>query len=553
VLQVELYDANAVAALEEDLHLPNLIARILSIRGIGTPDEARRFLYPRLEDLSDPFLLPDAAKGVAALSEAVRSGRKIGLYGDYDADGITSTALMVNFLQQAGVLPEVYIPGREEGYGLNSRAVTTLREKGVDLLLCLDCGSTNIEEIRQARESGMEVVVIDHHELGDSYPDTVALINPKRKDSLFPTRELAACGVVFFFLLALRRTMDRHGLLKHPINLKQELDLVSLGTVGDMVPLTGDNRILVKFGLQMMHQKPKRWLHSFFKKNMFSRQTLNQYALSFIIIPRINAAGRVSDPGVALRFLLAAGEKESETLLLALDQANRQRQGIEEEIVREAVARIEEEDLAGKKSIVLYKEGWPIGVIGIVAQKVAESYGKPCIIITRIDGTCRGSARGIDGIDLHGTVGTLAPLLIKFGGHKFACGLTLKKENLSAFTDAFEDAVNALSTPTRVIRIDAPLDFEQVTGDLVDYIELLAPFGVGNPTPGLLLAPASLSVNRRFVKLMDHRKRIWHGNLQRKVEVACRAETRIIACPGFRYDMGEKFIHFQIREFVNEA
>lgn len=552
MLKFEQYDVNTVDALEKSLHLPGLIARILAIRGIRTADDAQRFLYPRLEDLSDPFLLPDAAKGVEAILDAVRTGKKIGLFGDYDADGITSSALMMNFLSQLGLRHDVYLPGREEGYGLNQDAVKKLRERGIDLLVCLDCGSTNIAEIELARQSGMEVIVIDHHEPGPVRPDTLALINPKAKESLFPTRELAACGVTFFFLLALRRTMDRQGLLRHPINLKRELDLVTVGTLADMVPLTGDNRILVKFGMQMMHQRPKRWLKSFFGRNILSRGKLDQYALNFIIIPRINAAGRVSDPSMALRFLLAQEEEESNNLLADLDAANRQRQGIEEEIVREAMAKIEEDGLLTRNSIVLYKEGWPVGVIGIAAQKVAESYGKPCIIITRANGMWRGSARGIEGMDLHGTVGTLSPLLLKFGGHKYACGVSLMEENLQPFAQGFEEAVHRLGPIKRVTRVDAVVEFEDVTGELVEYIELLGPFGIGNPRPSFLLSPAAISVNKRFVKLTDRRKRTWYGNVQKKPGMPDQREAKIIACPAFREEMGEKFIHFYIREFVSD-
>ncbi len=285
-----------VAALVEGLNLPHLVARVLATRGIKTCDDGMRFLYPRIEHLSDPFLLPDMEAAVTAVADALKSGRKIGLFGDYDADGVTSTALMVNFLGELGVKPEVYLPARSEGYGLNAGAIETLREKGVELLICLDCGSSNAAEIEMARDLGMETVVLDHHEVAEPHPRARALVNPKRKDALFPTRELAACGVTFFFLIALRRTLDRQGLLKRPINLKRQLDLVTVGTVADMVPLTGDNRVLVKFGMEMMQRQPKEWLKSFFRQNLIFSQRLDGYALSFIIIPRINAAGRVCAP-----------------------------------------------------------------------------------------------------------------------------------------------------------------------------------------------------------------------------------------------------------------
>lgn len=554
MLRVEPYEPAAVAEIEQELNLPHLIARILAIRGAHTAREASRFLYPKIEHLSDASLLPDIGPGVAAVIDAVTSHKKIGVFGDYDADGITSTALMVNFLEKIGVTAETWIPPREEGYGLNRKAVEGLAAKGVELLICLDCGSSNAAEIEAANAAGMSVVVIDHHEVSTPYPQAKALVNPKRSDARFPTRELAACGVVFFFLLALRRSMHEAGLLKHPVNLKRELDLVCVGTVADMVPLIGDNRILVKFGMEEMQNHPRRWLKSFYSRILSAQQKVDAYALGFIIVPRINAAGRVSDPATALRFLMAPDKEQSEGLLMRLDEANRTRRDQEENIVREAIEKIEGRDVSDRSSLVLYKDDWPIGVIGIAAQKLAESYGKPCIIFTRVDGTWKGSARGIPGLDLHGTVSTLSPLLLRFGGHKYACGLSILDENLPAFPDAFDDAVKSAMTGTeRTVTIDAMIEFDELSRELVEYIELLAPFGVGNPRPAFLFDPLSFSVSNRFVKLTDKKNRIWYGNLQKKMPMPKNGgRTKVIASPALREEMGEKFVHFSIKEFVTE-
>lgn len=553
MLKVESYEPDCVALLERRLNLPHLVARILAIRGVNTAEEAERFLRPRLEHLSDPFLLPDIEPAVDAVLDAIVSGRKIGLFGDYDADGVTSTALMVNFFDNIGVRAEVYLPGRVEGYGLNRGAVQALHEKGVDLLVCLDCGSSNIAELEMAGQLGMVTVVIDHHEVPDPRPHPRALVNPKRKGARFPTRELAACGVTFFFLLALRRTMHKRGLLEQPINLKRELDLVTVGTVGDMVPLTGDNRVLVKFGIEQMQRQPKVWLRSFLKQNLLFRQRLDGYALSFVIIPRINAAGRVSHPVTALAFLTENEEEASGRLLDELNKANKQRQGLEEAIIQEAQEKIEGEGLSERCSLVLSKEDWPIGVIGIAAQKLAESYGKPCIIFTRVEGMWKGSARGVPGLDLHGTIGSVSSLLLKFGGHRHACGLSLPEENLACFPVAFEDAVRRCLLETeRAIYVDAKVEFEEVTQELVEQIELLAPFGFGNPRPSFLLAPSAISVNNGFVKLTDRQNRIWHGNSFKRGPIPEGPDLKVIACPTLREEQGEKFIHFQVREFVTD-
>lgn len=554
VLKIEPYDAPLAALLEEGLKLPPLVARVLAGRGVKTCEEGKRFLYPSLEHLSDPFLLPDIDKAVHAVADAVEAGRRIGLFGDYDADGVTATALVSNFLTAAGAAPEIYLPGREEGYGLNAQAVETLHGKGVELLLCLDCGSSNGPEIELAARAGMEVVVIDHHELADPLPAALALVNPKRKDALFPTRELAACGVAFFFLIALRRSMDARGLLRLPINLKRQLDLVALGTVADMVPLTGDNRVLVKFGMETMQKAPRPWLKSFFRRNLIHQQRLDGFALSFIIIPRINAAGRVSDPKAALDFLVASEQDECDLLLDALNTANRTRQDREEAVISEALEMMEGEgeESSERYSLVLYKEDWPIGVIGIAAQRLAESSGKPCIIFTRVDGTWKGSARGVPGLDLYGTVSTLSHLLLKFGGHRFACGLSMPEENLGRFPGAFEEAVRgALAGREKVVVVDGIIEFEELTGELVESIELLAPFGFGNPRPGFLLTPSAISPsNNRSLRLTDGKNRVWYGNMQRGMKVPEGPGVKVVACPAIREEMGEKFIHLHIRDFV---
>lgn len=553
MVRIEPFEPASVALLEERLRIPHLVARILAIRGIDTVEEAERFLFPSLEHLSDPYLLPDVEPAIDALLDAVSRRRKIGIFGDYDADGVTSSALMVNFLEKLGVVPEVYLPRRDEGYGLNAGAVRALREKGVGLLICLDCGSSNTAELEIASQLGMEAIVIDHHEVPDERPYPLALVNPKRRDARFPTRELAACGVTFFFLLALRRSMHSRGLLRQPINLKREMDLVALGTVGDMVPLLGDNRVLVKFGMDQMRKSPRVWLKSFLKQNLLFQQRVDGYALSFVIVPRINAAGRVSHPAMAFDFLRETEQSASLRLLEELNRANRQRQGLEETIIQEAEEKIASERLGDRCSLVLCKEDWPIGVIGIAAQKLAESYGKPCIIFTRVDGVWKGSARGVAGLDLHGTVGTVSSLLLKFGGHKHACGLSLPEENLACFPGAFEDAVRRCLLETeQTVSVDAVVEFDDLTRDLVEQIDLLAPFGFGNPRPNFLFAPASVSVNRRFVKLTDRQNRTWHGNSYKTGPIPEGENVKVIACPTMKEDLGEKFIHLQVREFVLE-
>ena len=551
MLKIAESDEGLIKTIEAELGLPALIARILVARGIHTPDAIHPFLYPKLEALSDPFLLPDIEEGVTKTVEAIETGKTIGLFGDYDADGITSVALMKNFLQQLGIVPEVRLPTRQDGYGLNQKAIQMFSEQSVDLLICLDCGSSNRPEIEAAHQLGMQTIVIDHHEPGNTQAQPHALINPKREGSRFPTRELAACGVTFFFLLALRRALSARGLLRRPINLKREMDLVAVGTVADMVPLVGDNRLLVKFGLETMRHKPRTWLKSLLKNRVVRKGHLDEFTLGFGIGPRINAAGRVSDPHIALSFLTTELESEAEELLLKLNEANRKRQDVEEAILADAMDQLEVEGLGGQNSVVLFREDWPIGVLGIVAQRLVERSGKPAIVITRTEKAWRGSARGLEGMDLHRTIAALSSLLLAFGGHKHACGVTLSGENLLPLREAFDDEVRkSLEGFVREIHVDAKVEFSDLTRDVVELIGMLAPFGIGNPRPSLLLPLSTISISNGFVRLTDDKNRMWHGSIQKRTSRPEGRVARLVATPTLREEMGEKFVHLLIKEFL---
>jgi single-stranded-DNA-specific exonuclease len=548
---------DAAKSIEEGLGVPNVLARILVSRGITDVDEAKSFLHPRLDDLSDPFLLPDMEKGVDRVIKAITEQQKICIYGDYDADGITSTALMVNFFKHLGQSPEVYLPKRQEGYGLNIESISKLKTQNPDLLICLDCGSSNHDEIAFVKQSGIETVVIDHHELPEKMPDACALINPKRKDSRFPTRELAACGVTFFFLWALRRVMHSRGLLKNKINLKKELDLVVIGTIGDMVPLTKDNRVLVKFGIENMRRQPRAWLKTFLKKNLIPRGgVIDEYALNFIIIPRINATGRVSDPTISLEFLTCFDECKSESLLLDIIQANQDRQEEGKNTLKDALNIVNRNNHADKCSIVLYKENWPIGTIGIVAQKLAESFQKPSIIITKVNDRWKGSGRSANNIDLHGVISSISHLLLKFGGHKNACGISVIEENIEPFVNEFETCVmQSVKNISRELHFDICAEFEEITEDFVQQLDKLSPFGIGNPRPLIFLSPFSVSndnKNKRFVKILDNNSRVWNGVVFEKNVVIPDKVSGIIASPIIKKQGAFNFINLNIREFLSD-
>lgn len=541
-----------IRILIHELGIPDIAARLLCSRGISDPDRARKLLNPKLGDLSDPFLLPDIEQGVRRTVEAIQKQEHVCLYGDYDADGVASVALVNNFFRHMDMNPSIYIPNRREGYGLSIAAVKKLKEQGVSLIICLDCGSSNTEEIEEAKRNGIDVLVVDHHETPNVHSFPVALINPKRVDSRFPTRELAACGVAFFFVLALRRTMAHLGLLKYHINLKKELDLVTIGSMGDMVPLVNDNRILVKFGLATMRKNPRAWLKAFFSERVISRGTIDEYTLNFIIVPRINAAGRISDASKALEFLITDNDINAREMLAELNETNRLRQKIEEDIVREISDSLTDEDLNARRSIVLYNQDWHLGVIGIVAQKVMEKFGKPSIILTRGGEYLKGSGRGGDGIDLYETVSSLSHFLLKYGGHKFACGIALAEEKLSAFAAAFEESITtSILTPRqRELKADICASFEELTLDLMRFLEKLSPFGMGNPRPNLMMFPSALEQNSRSVKITDTSNRVWYGSIQGQYELPQNGSFKIIATPILKELRGELFIHLNIKDIL---
>ncbi|HOJ42576.1 MAG TPA: single-stranded-DNA-specific exonuclease RecJ [Syntrophorhabdaceae bacterium] len=536
--------------LEDCLGIPNIIARILVNRGFLTPHEAEVFLFPKIEDLSDPFLLPDCEKGIRVLIDTMKNKRHICLYGDYDADGITSCALMVNFLNKLNVKASIYIPERKEGYGLNMEAIKKLKKDKVDLIICLDCGSANMEEIKFGLEMGIKTIIIDHHEVPDALPPAEAVINPKRRDSLFPTRDLAACGVTFFFLWALRRVIHKEGLSDGNINLKNELDLVTIGTLGDMVPLIKDNRILTKMGMEIMKKRPKQWLKAFYKENLLPRSELNEFSLNFIVIPRINAAGRVSMPEESLDFLVTEKESESIRLLKTLQEANNLRQRIGEKILKECKEEIMAQGLDKKNTIVLFNRDWHIGVIGIVAQKLAELYKKPSLVITEVDGICKGSARGIEEIDLFEIMSSLSHIFIRFCGHRLACGFSLKKEDIPLLKERFEYTTGNIILKRQEVYFDTHADFDELDGDFASHLEVMSPFGIGNPRPFLMITPHEVTLmNSNRVKITDKSFRQWYGYINNTVNLPEKIKEgqNLIVQPIIKEEMGNKFINLNVK------
>lgn len=487
----EVVDQQA-ASLAGELGLHPLPARILLHRGYRTPEAAAAFLSDKLADLPDPFRMKGMVAAVERLTRALRQGEKITLYGDYDVDGVCSTSLLTLFLRELGGRPATYIPHRlGEGYGLNLQAMDHIAADGTRVLVTLDCGITAMAEVARAKELGMDVVVVDHHTVLPSLPAAVAVLNPHQPGCDYPTKTLCAAGVAFNLCMGLRKQLREDGFFatrKEP-NLKALMDLVALATVADVVPLTGANRILVAHGLQELSAARRPGVRALKEvAGMEVEAPVTAGQVGFRLGPRINAAGRLHDASLGLQLLTAESLEDARRLAGVLDRANSERQGIESTILTEALKQAETRK--DSRGFVLYSEGWHPGVIGIVASRVVERYHRPTIMVGVNDGVGKGSARSIEGFHLYDAISGCSELLARFGGHKYAAGLTIEADRLPAFREAFERVAYQRLTPEDLIprcKVDAVVTPRELDERAVESLQKLGPFGSGNPEPVLVL------------------------------------------------------------------
>ncbi|MDR0293376.1 MAG: single-stranded-DNA-specific exonuclease RecJ [Oscillospiraceae bacterium] len=468
---VALPDGDAAAALERAGYRP-LAARTLVRRGILSPEEAGTFFRMTPGQLHDPFLLPDMRPAVERLRLAAERGETVAVYGDYDADGVTATALMLKTLRGMGLDCIWHIPDRErEGYGLNGEAVEELCRQGASLIVTVDTGVTAHKEIGAAKRLGADVIVTDHHECRDTLPDALAVVNPRRAGSAYPFAGLAGVGVAFKLACALA------GGWRDP--LIRYADLVALGTVADVMPVTGENRLLITQGLRAMAVTGNPGLRALLRETGQDAGPVTADTAAFILGPRVNAAGRVGRAGAALKLLLAEDPAEAEELARALCELNTLRQSRENEVLAQAAAMAE----SAAPALVLAREGWPAGIAGIVAARLAEQYERP-VFIGCIDGdTVRGSARGTGDICLTEMLSGLSPLLEGYGGHGQAAGFSLRRDNFETFRQAVEKACAPLRRAEAVLEVDAEVRPEWLGADDLRGLEELAPFGAGFPRP----------------------------------------------------------------------
>jgi single-stranded-DNA-specific exonuclease len=457
-------------------------AQVLINRGYGDAGAARRFLDAPLERLSDPERIVDMPAAAARLAAAISAGERITIYGDYDADGVTATAVLIRGLGALGAQTAWYIPSRfREGYGLNADALARLRGEGHRLVVAVDCGVTAVDEIRQAAGAGQEIIVVDHHELPDRLPPAVAVVDPKHPDETGVFREYCAAGLAFQLLRAVRRRLGKDEM---PLDV---IDLAALGTIADVVPLTGDNRILARAGLRRVAVEPLTGLAALARVAGITGEVTARH-VGFSLAPRLNAAGRLGDAGAAVRLLLTDDPAEADGIAASLDAENRARQELCQQIFAQAVERVEQERLHEAPAIVVAGDGWHAGVIGIVASQLVERYYRPVVAIAVGGGVGRGSARSIDAFHMVEGLAACADLLTRFGGHAMAAGLTIDAAHIPEFARRFVEEARARLRPDDLVpsvEVDADVELAVLTESLARELQQLAPFGAGNPEPVL--------------------------------------------------------------------
>ena len=460
------------------------ISELLVQRGISSVEEAERFFHPSLKNMHDPFLMPDMDKAVNRLNRAMGSKEKILVFGDYDVDGTTSVALVYKYLQNFYSNIEYYIPTRyDEGYGISIRTIDEAAASGVKLIIILDCGIKAIEEIKYARELGIDFIICDHHVPDEELPPAVAILNPKLEGSTYPCPHLSGCGVGYKFMQAFSMS---NGIKSN--ELEGMLDLVAVSIAADIVPMVGENRIMAYWGLKRLSSNPNVGLRAIIKICQLNNREITISDVIFKIGPRINASGRMQSGREAVELLVSRDFAEAYQKAKNIDQYNKDRKELDKRITEEANAIIESHDtlLNDKKSIVIYNKDWHKGIIGIVASRLTELYYKPSVVLTLSNGLATGSSRSVQGFDVYSAIEASRDLLENFGGHTYAVGLSMKEENIPEFRRRFEEYVAQNILPSQLtpqLDIDAYLTFAEITPEFLGLLRKFNPFGPGNQKP----------------------------------------------------------------------
>lgn len=475
VWNIKKYNEEEIDKISNKYNISKCLAKLLKSREVEDID---MYLNGTLKDLRDPFLLKDMQKIVDRIKLAINKKEKICIYGDYDVDGITSITIMYKFLSDLGLDVIYYLPDRlQEGYGVNNEALDKIKKEGVSLVITVDCGITAIDEVEYAKSLGLDIAITDHHECTENLPTALAIINPKQKDDNYPFKMFAGVGVAFKVLsaLAISLNMESESYLKY-------LDIVSIGTISDIVPLLDENRIISKEGLKQVANTKNEGIKAMLRVINF--KDIDSTMVSFGMAPRINACGRMGDASIAVKLLLEESEENAKELAEKLDSLNIKRQEVEKNIFEEAVNTIENEGYKQKNSIVLYDENWHNGVIGIVASRLVNMYNKPVVLFTKENDVVRGSGRCPNGFSLYDALTESKEYLIQFGGHELAAGMSIEEENIPLFREEFEKIVTQnMKDLVQVIDVDMEIKKSDLGVQILKDINRIKPYGQANNTP----------------------------------------------------------------------
>ena len=477
--QVNEIDNNEIERIEKSFNISKLVASIIAGKGLKTDEEIEVFLHPRRTDFHNPFLMPDMEKAANRIVEAIKNNEKVAIYGDYDVDGITSSTVLHRFLKDRGLNTNIYIPNRLcEGYGLNAEEIKKIAEEGHTLMITVDCGITGKAEVELAKSLGIDTIVTDHHEPPEELPEAIAVVDCKRKDNKYPFRELAGVGVTFKLTQAISKILN----LKEEENLKY-LDIVCIGTISDIVPLVDENRTISKLGLMLLNQTKNVGLKVLLESLGYKK--IDSTAVSFGIAPRVNTCGRMGHERVALELFLTDDVKRARELAKELNDFNTKRQEIEKRIFEEALEQIKNGQEEKNPCIILRKENWHHGVIGIVSSKITEMYFKPSILMAIEGEDCKGSGRSIPGFDIHEALEKCNKTIKQFGGHSMAIGITVESANFEAFKSSVLNYAKEkhIEDIVPVLNIDEKLQLKDITMKDVRDLALLEPFGEANKPP----------------------------------------------------------------------
>jgi single-stranded-DNA-specific exonuclease len=500
---VQPTDAAEVQHLSNAINVSLPIARALWLRGVRTFDAAKAFFRPQLSSLVSPFLMKDMNKAAERLCIAIAAKEKILIYGDYDVDGTTATSMLYLFLKEIGADVAYYINDRQkEGYGVAISGLSWAKQNGFTVVVSVDCGITAIEQAAFAKANGLDFIICDHHEAGSeggALPDAFAILDPKQPECSYPFKELSGCGVAFKLMQAVSETLKADEKI-----LNGYLDFVALAIAADIVKMNGENRILMSEGIKRINQSPRLWMIALAEEAGLNLPTVSSSQILFSIGPRINAAGRLGDARRAVELMTATTEAEARTAAKILELENLERQTIDRETFAQAERQAASQQASGGRSaLVLYDANWHAGVIGIVASRIVEKFYLPTIMLTNVDGVLKGSVRSISGLNIYDAMCGCADLMIQFGGHAYAAGLTMELANLEAFRKKFNGIVAeklTLELQTPEIKIDSPLSLADITPSFFNVLKQFAPFGPENPRPVFMAENVRLAASPRLMK-----------------------------------------------------